>query len=159
MQDSPLFNEDYLRVLTPVTVNGIVPFMVNGVPQYKESMLPITAKRYLEQKNAKRPEHLKHIIDVIPNGGAKSSRKKRTVGVSRYTVTDQAKALAASAGFTDDDVDEFKQFMEAKKAGKLPGSLSEIIEMSEQGGEKESEQSQQKKEEPKKEPKSQGRAN
>lgn len=41
----------YLRVTTPVTTNGIIQSIINGVPQYEETLLPLTAKKELEKKN------------------------------------------------------------------------------------------------------------
>ena len=43
----------YLRVITPVTTNGLMPHLVNGVQQTEETLLPLSAKRHLERKNAR----------------------------------------------------------------------------------------------------------
>lgn len=45
------FKGKYLRVTTPVTTNGILPLIINGVPQYEETFLPLTAKKDLEKRN------------------------------------------------------------------------------------------------------------
>lgn len=59
------FKGKYLRVTTPKTKDGNVPLIIDNVPQTKENYLPISAKSYLERENLKRPEHLRHIIEVI----------------------------------------------------------------------------------------------
>lgn len=43
----------YLRVTTPLTTNGLMPLMVNGVQQTEETLLPLSAKRHLERKNTR----------------------------------------------------------------------------------------------------------
>lgn len=45
------FKGNYLRVLTPRTTNGVVPKLINGEQQWKETFLPITAKKQIEKKN------------------------------------------------------------------------------------------------------------
>lgn len=45
------FTGPYLRVITPLTTNGIIPLMVNGVQQTREDFLPLTARKQLESKN------------------------------------------------------------------------------------------------------------
>jgi hypothetical protein len=45
------FKGPYLRVTTPVTTNGLLQLVVNGVAQYEETFLPLTAKKELEKKN------------------------------------------------------------------------------------------------------------
>lgn len=60
------FKGEYLRVKSPVTTNGITPKMVNGQMVYKEDHLPVTARKILEKKNLKLPEHLRKIIEHVP---------------------------------------------------------------------------------------------
>lgn len=60
-------NGSYLRVLTPRTSNGVNPIIVDGQVQYKETSLPMAAKRHLEEQNRKLPDHLKKIIEVVYN--------------------------------------------------------------------------------------------
>lgn len=43
----------YLRITTPLTTNGLMPLMVNGVQQTEETLLPLSAKKHLERKNAR----------------------------------------------------------------------------------------------------------
>jgi hypothetical protein len=61
------FTEDHLRVQKPITSNGINPVVgSDGKIAYKTVFLPITAKKFLEKKNAKLPEHLRTKIEVVP---------------------------------------------------------------------------------------------
>lgn len=61
------FTEDHLRVQKPQTSNGINPVVgPDGKIAYKTVFLPITAKKFLEKKNAKLPEHLRTKIEVVP---------------------------------------------------------------------------------------------
>lgn len=60
------FSGNYLRVLTPKTIDGNVPKTgPDGRVLYKESHLPMSALKHLERKNLKRPNHLKHVINVV----------------------------------------------------------------------------------------------
>lgn len=60
------FKEDYLRVLTPITTNGINPVMDNeGRIKYKESHLPLSAFKDLEKQNLTLPDHLKMKIERV----------------------------------------------------------------------------------------------
>lgn len=59
------FDGPYLRVLTPETIDGINLRMVNERIVYKESHLPLSAKKHLERKNNKLPTHLRHKIEVV----------------------------------------------------------------------------------------------
>lgn len=65
------FKGKYLRVTTPVTTNGILPLIVNGVPQYEETHLPLTAQKELEKKNQHlirtNNAHLVAKIEVVGN--------------------------------------------------------------------------------------------
>lgn len=78
-----LFKGSYLRVLTPKTSDGNVPLTKNNQVQYKETQLPLSARKALERENAKRPNHLKHQIEVVedfdapaPSDDPKKSKKK-----------------------------------------------------------------------------------
>lgn len=60
------FTGNYLRVLSPVTSNGTNPKIGDdGRVQYKEALLPLTAKKALESQNNKLPEHLRKKIEVV----------------------------------------------------------------------------------------------
>ena len=60
---------NYLRVLSPRTTNGTNPKIgPDGRIVYREDHLPLTAKRPLEAQNAKLPEHLRKIIEVVYDG-------------------------------------------------------------------------------------------
>jgi hypothetical protein len=58
----------YLRVLTPITTNGTNIKLEKGVAQYKETFLPLTAKKELEAQNRSLPEHLRKEIEVVSDG-------------------------------------------------------------------------------------------
>jgi hypothetical protein len=59
------FDGPYLRVLTPETIDGINVKMMNDRVVFKESHLPLTAKKHLERKNLKLPKHLQKKIEVV----------------------------------------------------------------------------------------------
>lgn len=60
------FNEKHIRVSKPITSNGINPIIDDrGQIKYKVTHLPFTAKKHLDQRNAKLPSHLKMKIEVI----------------------------------------------------------------------------------------------
>lgn len=60
------FNGPYLRVLTPKTTNGVIPDTTGGEVQYKESFLPLSAKKQLEKKNARLTKHgFKQLVAII----------------------------------------------------------------------------------------------
>jgi hypothetical protein len=56
---------DYLRVLTPITSDGISPVVENDRIKYREDHLPLTAKKMLEAKNEKLPTGLRKKIEVV----------------------------------------------------------------------------------------------
>lgn len=61
------FKGDYLRVMSPVTTNGMVnQFGPDGRPLYKEDHLPVTARKALEKRNLKLPENLRKKIELVP---------------------------------------------------------------------------------------------
>lgn len=60
------FNGNYLRVLTPQTIDGInLAYDANQRPIFKETHLPLTARKHLERKNEKLPAQLKKKIEVV----------------------------------------------------------------------------------------------
>lgn len=71
------FKGAYLRVQTPVTTDGNVLKYVNGAPVYKESHLSIKAKRIMESRNKRLPDHLKHIIEEVDNDAPAPVRRAR----------------------------------------------------------------------------------
>lgn len=109
-----LFNGDYLRVLTPITTDGVIPLMKNGEQVYKEMHLPYGAKSRLEAKNLYRQPHLRHIIEVVKNGGVKVAQRRRVV--NRKTISDTAAALATAAGTNKLELDQKNQEIEQLKA-------------------------------------------
>lgn len=72
------FQGDYLRILTPQTVNGIVPEMKNGQQVYKESHAELGARKEFEKENLKLPDHLKHILEDVVTGFGVTTKKQRT---------------------------------------------------------------------------------
>lgn len=74
------FTGDYLRVLTPKTINGVVPMTgPDGRVVYKESHLPVTAKRHLEASNRKRSAHLKHKIELVSAFSPRNEKSRAEV--------------------------------------------------------------------------------
>lgn len=64
------FNADQLRVTTVVTTDGLQPKIDpdTGQKVTKETLLPLTAKKYLEARNRILPAHLKMIIEEVGPG-------------------------------------------------------------------------------------------
>jgi hypothetical protein len=61
------FKNSYLRVVTPVTEDGNRPRIVNGMPVYKETALPLSAKKHLVEQNKSLPVHLRKTIEEVHN--------------------------------------------------------------------------------------------
>lgn len=61
------FKGDYLRVVTPVTEDGNRPKIDPDTGQqiFKETALPVTARRQLEIQNQRLPQHLKKKIELV----------------------------------------------------------------------------------------------
>jgi hypothetical protein len=61
------FKGDYLRVISPVTEDGNRPKIdpVSGLPVYKETALPTTAKKSLDIQNRRLPAHLRKKIELV----------------------------------------------------------------------------------------------
>lgn len=59
------FKGSYLRVLTPLTSDGVSPVVQNDRIQYREDHLPLSAKKMLEKKNEKLPSGLRKKIEVV----------------------------------------------------------------------------------------------
>lgn len=75
------FKGAYLRVLTPITNDGTNPlYDEDRQPRYKESHLPLSARKHLERNNNRRPNQIKHIIEEVgevkPAESPKPSKKK-----------------------------------------------------------------------------------
>ncbi len=62
-----IYTGDYIRVLTPETIDGINLKIVNDRVVYRESHVALsdTAKRELELENKRRPPHLQHKIEIV----------------------------------------------------------------------------------------------
>lgn len=57
---------DYLRVTSVQTEDGSRPKLdENGRQMYKETELPLTAKKYMEKRNELLPNHLKMKIEIV----------------------------------------------------------------------------------------------
>jgi hypothetical protein len=59
------FNEDHLRVRKVRTTDGQNPVYENGQIQYKWVLMPLSAKKHLEDQNNYKPTILKYQIEVI----------------------------------------------------------------------------------------------
>lgn len=60
------FKNDYLRVVSPVTEDGNRPKIgEDGMPMYKETALPTTARKALDIQNRRLPPHLKKKIEYV----------------------------------------------------------------------------------------------
>lgn len=66
------FTQGYLRVTSPMTIDGTHPkYDEQGRIMYKETELPLTAKKHIDRQNSRLPDHLKKKIEVIgPDGPA-----------------------------------------------------------------------------------------
>jgi hypothetical protein len=78
----PLHNKSYLRVRTPQTTDGVnLRYTADERIDYKESHLPLTAKKHLEAENENLPNQLKHKIEVVDpatgEGETSDAPKKR----------------------------------------------------------------------------------
>jgi hypothetical protein len=72
------FKGDYLRVLSPVTTNGVMPKIgPDGRIQYKEDHLPVSARKILERKNMKLPEQLRKKIELVQAYQPKPQKAKK----------------------------------------------------------------------------------
>lgn len=60
-----LLGDAYLRVYTPKTSDGRTPKIVNGIQQFREDHLPLTARKHIERKNRKLPEVLQKKIEIV----------------------------------------------------------------------------------------------
>ena len=58
-------NGDHLRVVSVITEDGVRPKLVNGTQVFKETLLPLTAKKHIEERNRELPNHLKMKIEVV----------------------------------------------------------------------------------------------
>jgi hypothetical protein len=61
------FKDSYLRVVTPVTEDGNRPRIINGQQVFKETALPLSAKKMLMEQNRGLPVHLRKIIEEVHN--------------------------------------------------------------------------------------------
>lgn len=60
-----IFPKGTLQVISPVTVDGNRPKIVDGRQVTKTTFLPKTAKRALDNQNKRLPDHLKKKIEVL----------------------------------------------------------------------------------------------
>lgn len=84
------FNGSYLRVLTPRTTNGSILKIINGEVQYKESFLPLTAKKQVDKKNARLAKngfgHLVAIVEVVGDTPQQKSNPRPAAAQSQTEV-------------------------------------------------------------------------
>ena len=70
------FKGTYLRVSKPRTSNGINPIVdADGKIEFKETFLPLTAKKKLEKINSKLPQHLRMKIETITDEVVEKPKK------------------------------------------------------------------------------------
>ena len=80
------FTQGYLRVTSPLTIDGTRPkYDEQGRMMYKETELPLTAKKHLDRQNINLPNHLKKKIEVVGpdmpaavQSGAQEKQNKET---------------------------------------------------------------------------------
>lgn len=72
-----VFQGNHLRVLSPRTVDGVTPLLADGVLQYKEEFLPLSAKPFLEIQNRDLPEILRKKIIIIDSSGKETQAKSK----------------------------------------------------------------------------------
>jgi hypothetical protein len=59
-------NGDHLRIVSVITEDGIRPKLdETGRQMYKETLLPLTAKKHMDERNRELPKHLKMTIEVV----------------------------------------------------------------------------------------------
>ena len=61
------FTSSYLRVVSPVTEDGNRPKIINGQQVFKETALPLSAKKMLIEQNRNLPVHLRKTIEEVHN--------------------------------------------------------------------------------------------
>lgn len=61
------FTSSYLRVVSPVTEDGNRPKIINGQQVFKETALPLSAKKMLMEQNRNLPVHLRKTIEEVHN--------------------------------------------------------------------------------------------
>lgn len=79
----------FLRVKTPVTTDGTNTKIVDGRAVYKETHLPISAKKHLLLENANLPNHLHHIIEVVDTNAKPAIPEEKLVKQAPTPVAQQ----------------------------------------------------------------------
>lgn len=74
-----IFPKGTLRVVSPVTEDGNRPKIVDGMPVYKETFLPMSAKRMLDRQNNSLPNHLKKKIEVLEDDYVEPQQTQQVV--------------------------------------------------------------------------------
>lgn len=85
-----MFKGDYLRVLTPETIDGVNLKYRNNRPVYKEAHLPLSARKHIERKNAKLPEQLRKKIELV-SSYAPPPPEQETIEQEQPTATETNK--------------------------------------------------------------------
>lgn len=70
------FKGNYLRVLTPRTIDGVTPRMDGDRLIFKEDHLPMSAKPFLEEQNKNLPEILKKRIEIVSDETVTKTKQK-----------------------------------------------------------------------------------
>lgn len=78
-----IFPKGTLRVTSPVTVDGNRPKIVDGKQVYKETLLPKTAKRALENQNKRWPEHLRKKIEALDEDYVQPTQEAQPVAAEK----------------------------------------------------------------------------
>lgn len=81
---SQLFKGKHLRISTPITKDGMnLEYDKNMRVQYKITYLPFTALRVFSSNNAKKPEHIRSIIDIIEGDLPDNTKEVAVVNVTQ----------------------------------------------------------------------------
>lgn len=73
------FTSSYLRVVSPVTEDGNRPKIINGMQVFKETALPLSAKKMLMEQNRNLPVHLRKTIEEVHNNDVQPVVTNQTV--------------------------------------------------------------------------------
>lgn len=77
---SSFLQQQHIVVSTVLTTDGISPVVIDDVIQYKETHLPLTAKKMLDKKNEKLPDSLKMKIKIVEGEAPGTPQEKKGPG-------------------------------------------------------------------------------
>lgn len=94
------FDGKYLKVLTPITIDGSTPLVdeETNMAQFKETHSPLSAKRYFDKQNEHLPRHLRIRYTEIDSDKQKMDAEAEKVAQSKTV----APALKASKKDADE---------------------------------------------------------